>query len=184
MIELYAKQNEAGKGHETWAALLEKVFSERYPGNSFPDLIRGANGKPEFAEKGLFRFNVSHSGCWTVLAVSDNDIGVDIQLIRPIGRPVTRRFFTPRENEYLASLSDDERIKESIRIWSIKEAVTKAEGSSLALRMSGIQTVAFDGTYKTAIDGKYVYFPEFKDRDYRLTAASASSDEIRVSYIE
>lgn len=91
----------------------------------------GGNGKPYFIQpKGLF-FNISHSGEWTVIALSDGEVGCDIQKIGPVDMRVAERYFTPEESEALAEAGDGARDL-FFRIWTVKESYLKALGTGLA----------------------------------------------------
>jgi len=59
-------------------ALLRRIFSERFSLPA-PEILRTENGKPYF--EGLpCHFSISHSGNMALIAISDSEIGVDIQL--------------------------------------------------------------------------------------------------------
>lgn len=91
----------------------------------------GENGKPYFIQpKGLF-FNISHSGEWTVIALSDGEVGCDIQKIGPVDMRVAERYFTPEESEALAEAGNGARDL-FFRIWTVKESYLKALGTGLA----------------------------------------------------
>jgi 4'-phosphopantetheinyl transferase len=79
-------------------------------------------------------FNLSHSGKRMLLGVVlKARIGVDLEEIRPDGAnlDVANRFFTPRENEELQSLSGKEQIHGFFNCWTRKEAYLKAVGCGL-----------------------------------------------------
>jgi 4'-phosphopantetheinyl transferase len=56
-----------------------------------PILFKNSFGKPYLQNFPLF-FNSSNSGGYTVVALSDQEIGVDIQVIKPISAGVCKRF--------------------------------------------------------------------------------------------
>ena len=79
-------------------------------------------------------FNLSHSHGMATLAVSSSfDLGVDIELIRPIeAEDLARRFFSAAENAALASLGEEHRLEAFFNAWTRKEAYLKAIGLGLA----------------------------------------------------
>jgi phosphopantetheinyl transferase len=93
-------------------------------------LMYGKNGKP-YLRDGSVYFNLSHSGEYVVLAVSDREVGVDIEKIKPYPKKVATRFFTQKEQAWLESESTDENF---FRIWTGKESVMKAAGQGLSMQ--------------------------------------------------
>ena len=88
----------------------------------------GENGKPYLANRTDLFFNVSHSGNYVVCAISDTDIGVDIEVGSAIRPAVMRRCFNTMEQEWI-----DNDSKHFIRLWTMKEAYMKLVGSGLSL---------------------------------------------------
>jgi 4'-phosphopantetheinyl transferase len=94
-------------------------------------------GKPSVPGSGV-RFNVSHSGDWAMLAVSDQlEVGIDVERIDPsfAQEQIPERFFSPREVEHLRSLPESEQTAAFFRCWTRKEAYIKARGLGLALAL-------------------------------------------------
>ena len=77
-------------------------------------------GKPYFEEAPFF-FSVSHSGEWVVCALSDTEVGVDIEKIRPISDGVMRRF--------VGKIGKDDH--ENTRLWTQYEAIGKFLGCGI-----------------------------------------------------
>lgn len=86
------------------------------------------NGKPCLADRNDVYFNVSHSGNYVVCAVSDREVGVDVEVGSAIRPAVMRRCFHPIEQVWIGE--DSERF---IRLWTMKEAYMKRIGSGLSL---------------------------------------------------
>jgi 4'-phosphopantetheinyl transferase len=92
-------------------------------------------GKPRLAEPVEWRFNLTHSEDWGLLAVSREEVGVDLEFT---GRPLdcqglARRFFSEREARSVESVSGSERVFAFFQIWTLKEAYVKATGRGLRL---------------------------------------------------
>ncbi|MDD1422502.1 4'-phosphopantetheinyl transferase superfamily protein [Dolichospermum sp. ST_sed1] len=94
-------------------------------------------GKPllaaKFADKGLL-FNLSHSQHLALCGVSyQQQIGVDLEYIRTMSdlESLAKRFFSPREYEYLRLVSSNEQKQIFFRYWTCKEAYLKATGDGL-----------------------------------------------------
>ncbi|MFO7817394.1 MAG: 4'-phosphopantetheinyl transferase superfamily protein [Desulfovibrionales bacterium] len=80
---------------------------------------------------GNFDFNLSHSGDYVVLAVSNRRVGVDIEKVKPIDLEVSRECFHKKEIAYLYAGSQDE-LNRFYRIWTLKESFVKAVGRGLS----------------------------------------------------
>lgn len=95
--------------------------------------VRVENGlweKPRLiSPQGVF-FNLSHSGEWTVIALSDSEVGVDIQQIKRVDMRLAKRFFSEKECAQLADAGDG-ATELFYRLWTVKEAYLKALGTGL-----------------------------------------------------
>ena len=107
------------------------------------------SGKPHFKNSPLF-FSISHSENVVAVAISEREVGVDVEKLRNVRKGVANRFFTGSEAEYAGS--DAERFFE---IWTKKEAYAKAKGGMIyAIDCNMLEkefyTEDFDG-YKIAV---------------------------------
>ena len=93
----------------------------------------GPHGKPYFPD-GMGHFNLSHSDGLVCAVFDQDDIGVDIQRMRPLqNMRLADRFFSKREREALASCVDPKRkAKLFYRIWVKKESYAKLTGEGIA----------------------------------------------------
>lgn len=115
--------------------LCRKAVSE-FCGVS-PDKIEfGKNefGKP-FAVGLNIHFSVSHSGELVVCAVSEKEIGIDVEKIREIRPDAAKKFACESELEYIA-----ENENGFFDIWTLKEAYFKCIGTGLG---ADIKDVSF-----------------------------------------
>ena len=80
------------------------------------------------------QFNLSHSGTKVLAAVSLEEVGVDVELIRPVTRlpALTARYMSPAEQLAIEQASDDQRMTTFFRLWTRKEAVVKLIGTGFA----------------------------------------------------
>lgn len=93
----------------------------------------GPYGKPDFPD-GMGHFNLSHSEEFVCAVFDWDEIGVDIQRMRPLqNMRLADRYFSEREREALASCADPEE-KERLfyRIWVRKESYAKLTGEGIA----------------------------------------------------
>lgn len=96
----------------------------------------GSCGKPRLPSvrgRSPVYFNLSHSGALVVVATSrDAEIGVDVEAIdHTLDAGVAETFCSAAELSSLTALPDSQRLHALYRIWTIKEALTKAQGSGL-----------------------------------------------------
>jgi 4'-phosphopantetheinyl transferase len=95
----------------------------------------GEHGKPHLAGNEL-HFNISHTADELLIAVSNmQDIGVDIELIKPRTNldAVAERCFSAAEYAVWQALDKDQQPQAFYRLWTKKEAFVKAVGRGIAL---------------------------------------------------
>lgn len=131
-----------------------------------------SNGKPYF-ENNPYYLSLSHSGNQAMCAVSDINIGCDIEQAENPRFNVAKRFFSKEENLKLDSFKT-EKEKETMffNIWTEKESYSKFTGLGLKCDFA-----AFD-TEKTG-----TFFRHFDIAGYSSCICyGKTSDEIRVSH--
>jgi 4'-phosphopantetheinyl transferase len=98
------------------------------------DFAEGEHGKPWLPTAPQLKFNLSHSHDLALVAVvSDIEIGVDVERLRPMEdcMAIAERFFPPSEAAALAEVSRAAREPEFFRRWTRIEAKLKARGIGL-----------------------------------------------------
>ncbi len=126
----YAPAREASLG----AGLLWRYAVEKH-GVEPEEPVRFLQaGKPVFAQREDLHFSLSHSGPYAMCAISDHEIGADVQQIRPVHMSVARRFHF-RERDWLAEQPHEEQNRDFFRIWTRKEAWVKAVSRNQLLRL-------------------------------------------------
>lgn len=90
-------------------------------------------GKPFLLGSSLY-FNLSHSGEYVVCALSECEIGVDIQRqAETDSMRLANRFYHPHERELLAAIPTEEGRRDFFyRLWTRKEAYGKMTGEGVA----------------------------------------------------
>ncbi|KXX72316.1 4'-phosphopantetheinyl transferase superfamily protein [Flammeovirga sp. SJP92] len=112
------------------------------------------NGKP-FLSKiyGEFYFNLSHSNGYIVLAISNNEVGVDLEPISALDEEKLKWFLSTQELKEVKSIKDDAQRKLALfQLFTMKEAFIKATDKSYLL-----DTFTFwyiDGQWVLQIDGE------------------------------
>lgn len=88
------------------------------------------NGKPCFTQHPEIYFNLSHSGTVVVCCVSNRPVGIDVEGGRPCRLKVAERFFSERERAWMEEAETEQRF---FRLWTLKEAYSKADGAGISL---------------------------------------------------
>lgn len=109
--------------------LLLYALRENY-GIKNPKLSYSKNGKPYLIDYPAIHFNLSHCPKGCICAVSDREIGVDIQDVRPFSWDVAKRVCC--ENELKLLHSSNDRDKMFTQIWAMKESYLKMSGMGIA----------------------------------------------------
>jgi 4'-phosphopantetheinyl transferase len=78
-----------------------------------------------------FDFNISHSGDYVAIAISNKKIGVDIEKIKPLDLEIAESYFTPKELSYIKGNTKD-KLTSFYKIWTLKESYIKAIGKGLS----------------------------------------------------
>jgi 4'-phosphopantetheinyl transferase len=101
-------------------------------------LVRGRRGRPELANAAL-DFNVSHTRGIALIGIGDTlpagmRIGVDVEHAQRIVNAdgLARKFLSENEQAKLVPMPADERRRDFLRLWTCKEAMSKATGDALS----------------------------------------------------
>ena len=102
----------------------------------------GKEGKPYLdGTEGVF-FNLSHSGEYAVCAVSEKEIGCDVEKISECRLTLAKRFFSAAEYDMLLAQETEEEKQELFyRLWTLKESFIKAVGKGLYLPLASFSIV-------------------------------------------
>ena len=93
---------------------------------------RTGQGKPYIEKEGIC-FNLSHSGNTVAIALSECEIGVDIEEVRPANLRIAERYFAESDRRYLALAADEQdKLNRFFALWTAKEAYLKRYGAGLS----------------------------------------------------
>lgn len=148
-------------------------------GLTAPDYAETPEGKPYLPSLPDFRFSLSHSGETVLCAVSERELGCDVERVRDFDIGIARRFFHETESASLFSLPEGERQTAFFRLWTLKESYMKARGLGFALPMSAF-AISVSGSIRVFDDGdgRDWRFLSFREGDcfYALCAEDADRD--------
>ncbi len=152
----------------TTGLMLKKIFGDNYADK----LSYNEHGKPIF-EHGLC-FSVSHSRNISALAVSKNNIGVDIEGTNAVSQAVIKRCFTEDEQDYACLSTRNAR-----RLWTAKEAVLKLLGTGFGLSPKNFSVLPL--TERHEINGVEIRFFCAEIEELPLTLAyEGDEDEFEI----
>lgn len=115
---------------------LDRALKDR--GLSEKDFLvsYGEFGKPYIKELPDFKFNLSHAGNLAVVAVSEKEIGCDIEMMGRYSEAIVRRCFSADEQSYVNNSKD--KYAAFTRIWAAKESFLKALGIGLSAKLPDV----------------------------------------------
>lgn len=161
-------------------ALLESALAEH--GVTDPTFTTEHNKKPRLAHEDNIRFNISHSGTKVICALSDHDIGCDVEQITDIDMEIAKRFFFAEEYQALMRCADKaERNDLFFRYWTLKESFMKVTGLGFRLALDDfcILLGRDDISVRQTVDRRKHFFREFfLDDGYRYAVCSAENPDI------
>ncbi|HEB51800.1 MAG TPA: 4'-phosphopantetheinyl transferase superfamily protein [bacterium] len=104
------------------------------------DFRQGARGKPYLTDDRPF-FNLSHSGKLALIAVADEELGIDLEKVRHLESltQIAERHFSEREFGALDALAGQARELAFYRCWTRKEAYIKALGEGLSMALDAFE---------------------------------------------
>ncbi len=126
-------------------SLMEEVVPELLPSLR---LYRDDKGRPyaqSTSEPSLsFDFNLTHTDTHAACALllGYGKVGIDAEALIPAekAKKISTRFFTPAEQTYLQTVTEDRFTHEATRLWTAKEALSKQDGRGFPLNFDGMAT--------------------------------------------
>lgn len=113
---------------DTSSLFLKEILNNEYNIYNY-EIIKNKNGKPYLKNSNLF-FNISHKKDIIVIAVSDNEVGIDIEYIdkdKEIKKALLNSFFSKNEINYI-----DNNIENFFEVFTKKESYIKMLGKRVA----------------------------------------------------
>ncbi|MBQ6904123.1 MAG: 4'-phosphopantetheinyl transferase superfamily protein, partial [Lachnospiraceae bacterium] len=106
------------------------------------ELGYGKHGKPYLRSHPAFCVSLSHAGNIALCAISEAEIGADVQDHRDMPPErilqIANRFYAPPERELLAAVKDpEEQAALFFRLWAAKESYIKLTGRGISEELSG-----------------------------------------------
>ena len=129
MVKLYGMAGITRK-EQAQNELLPRAVSEFWGLSELPAVTKLALGKPVFQSAPELHFNLSHSGTFALCALSEQPVGVDIEVLRPRREHLAEQILSPGELDWYQKNGADPAAL--LTLWTRKEAYVKRCGDSLA----------------------------------------------------
>lgn len=117
-------------------------------------------------------FNISHSGEYVVLAISNSDIGVDIEHVKETTDDIKKYISSNEEYEYIKSDLN------FFEVWTSKESISKALGIGITNNVKAIPALPLEGV-KHYLDKDFYSKMIYKD-DYVISITKETKNEFNV----
>ena len=148
--------------------LLKKLLSDENIPNF--KMKTGKYEKPYISDNKNIYFNLSHSGKMVLCAISDRELGVDIEINDPtIDLNIAKHYFY--NSEYENIMNSKNSPDEFFRYWVLKESYMKYTGLGMNLKLDSFEII-LDDEIKLKDDSKNLKFNLFEIKDYKIGIAS------------
>lgn len=114
------------------------AYSENTP------VIKGEMGKPSLKEYPYIHYNLSHARGISACIVSEEECGIDCEMVREYRPNVAKRVFSDSELKMLDEASGSEKDLIFFRLWTLKEAYVKTVGIGISYPMNTVE-FSFEG---------------------------------------
>ncbi len=148
--------------------LLKKLLSEK---NITKAAFKtGKYGKAYISNHENIYFNLSHSGKMVLCAISDREVGVDVEYIdREIDLNIAKNYFY--NSEYESIINAENKSEEFFKYWVLKESYMKYTGLGMNLKLDSFEII-IDNTIRLKNDNKNLKFNLFNIKDYKIGTTS------------
>lgn len=147
--------------------ILAGLMTSHFIGNA--EILKNEYGKP-FLSDGRF-FNISHSGNYVLFALSDSEIGCDIEQFRYVNAARTGRTVF-NEDEMNLLLADSDRLGAFFNLWTKKESLLKCVGEGFHRSAKSVDVCSDIFEEK----GKSYFMKTWNFADYTVSVCSVEND--------
>ena len=131
--------------------LLKQGLREAYGIEGNPQFEYNEHGKPAIVGHPEIFFNFSHCKEAVLCAISEQPVGVDVESVRSFNDSLVH--YTMNEDEIREIETAEDRAVAFIRLWTMKEAALKLEGTGISKDMK--QVLQQDGLdFETFVDAQ------------------------------
>ncbi len=147
--------------------ILKKLLSTESITN--PIFKTGKYGKAYISNHENIHFNLSHSGKIVLCAISDMEVGVDVEYIDSgIDLNIAKQYFYNREYESIMNAKN--KPEEFFNYWVLKESYMKYTGLGMNLNLDSFEIIIED-EIRLKNDNENLKFNLFDIKDYKIGIA-------------
>lgn len=147
--------------------LLKKLLSEE--NITDPIFKIEKYGKAYISNYENIHFNLSHSGKVVLCAISDRDVGVDVEYIdRKIDLNIAKHYFY--NSEYKNIMNCENRPEKFFEYWVLKESYMKYTGLGMNLKLDSFEIIIED-EIRLKNDNENLKFNLFDIENYKIGIA-------------
>lgn len=182
MITCFIFKHHEKKIHqEIRQAFLNFAFNEVF-GVSTESLKLSVNdyGKPQVENRDDINFNISHCDGVIICAMSDKEIGVDVEKIRDFDRYAAKRVCN--ENELAIINNSNNPNKTFFSYWTLKESLGKALGVGLHYPLKENNFNFYEGKIFSSYQG--LILKQFEVNDNYLISICTNEEEEKIELKE
>ncbi len=136
-------------------------------------------GKPRLVTPAGLFFNLSHSDGKIVCALSDGEVGCDVQRVGTAGYTKVMRRFTDGERAFISGAGEN-AADMFFRLWTIKESYLKALGVGLSRPLDSFEVRFTDGRARISdpeTGGKWNVWELSMDGGYKIACCGSACCE-------
>jgi 4'-phosphopantetheinyl transferase len=149
MIHIYMERCETNHGkkkrdleQQIGTKLLYKGLNHVFdmaPDDAHPLVfLKGEHGKPYLKDYPHIHYNISHTDDLIVCGIGSQEIGIDVEKIRPFYKNIVKKVFSETERKHLEALPEEAYAEYFFRIWTLKESYVKAIGCGITVPLKDI----------------------------------------------
>lgn len=147
----------------------------------------GKNDKPLIKGNSEICFNLSHSGSMAVCAISDKNVGIDIEENKIFSEKLINYIYNEKETNYIKGIALDQKNENKMftKLWTMKESLMKYDGTGLSMGPSSIIIDMENESFslKKGVKFENVFFTSYELLDYQVSVCSeydCFSEQIKI----
>ena len=142
-------------------------------------ILKNNHGKPYLKGIDNCYFNITHSGDWVAVAISNTEVGIDLEYNESFDfDEVIDYVLSDREKIFFLQLPDVLKCKTFYRFWTLKESFVKAMGIGLAKYMNSFTTELWSKNICVTGEKNFKFYELPFYEKYSLSVCCNISDEI------
>ncbi len=143
--------------------------------DDLPEFTEAESLKPYIDGRADVHFNISHCRGGVACIFGKDEVGIDIQDIRGNYNSIIDKICTAEETAEINSAGEDERARRFIRLWTIKEAISKLTGEGVFRDIRQIYKEDFKLLTLPVDESIYMTGASGDEKDFELTRLDIES---------